>query len=232
MSVQSNYEAIEARIQAACQRAGRARDTVKLVGVSKKKPAAVITEAVEMTPLRDFGENYVQEYLNKREALKSSELTWHFIGHLQRNKVRQLMTAPPQLIHSVDSCELASQINRVCAEACLDGRQQILVELRIGDEDSDKTGLLPEKLPELVSVLDDCRHLHWRGLMMIPPLSDNPEDSRPYFRKVREIFDALNARRTEKLTILSYGMSDDFEVAIEEGATHIRIGTSLFGARG
>ena len=155
----------------------------------------------------------------------------HFIGHLQRNKVRQLMSQPPAMIHSVDSPELVLQINKVSTEVALEARQKIVVELRIGDEDSEKTGLSPECLPNMIETIDDCRQLHWVGLMIIPPLGRCAEDSRPYFREVRGLFDKINSRRTEKLTVLSYGMSDDFEVAIEEGATHLRIGTAIFGAR-
>ena len=187
-----------------------------------------------MTTLRDFGENYVQEYVTKREQL-SKEIAdygakFHFIGHLQRNKVRQLMSQPPAMIHSVDSPELVLQINKVSTEVALEARQKIVVELRIGDEDSEKTGLSPECLPNMIETIDDCRQLHWVGLMIIPPLGRCAEDSRPYFREVRGLFDKINSRRTEKLTVLSYGMSDDFEVAIE-GATHLRIGTAIFGAR-
>lgn len=231
MTIAANYETIQGRIETACRRSGRSPQSVTLVGVTKKHPAQAITEALQTTPIRHFGENYVTEYVNKREQLGPTEAQWHFIGHLQRNKVRQLMAFPPLLIHSVDSPELAVQINRVSAEVSPDARQDILVELRIGDEDSQKTGIKPEDLPQLAQTLDDCRHLHWTGLMLIPPIGLHPEDSRPYFRQIRELLDTLNRQRTEKLSILSYGMSDDFEVAIEEGATHIRLGTCIFGPR-
>ena len=196
MSIETNLNLIEARIAEACMRSGRRREDLTLIGVSKKQPVGSIRAALEMTTLRDFGENYVQEYVTKREQL-SKEIAdygakFHFIGHLQRNKVRQLMSQPPAMIHSVDS---------------------------------------PECLPNMIETIDDCRQLHWVGLMIIPPLGRCAEDSRPYFREVRGLFDKINSRRTEKLTVLSYGMSDDFEVAIEEGATHLRIGTAIFGAR-
>lgn len=235
MSIETNLNLIEERIAEACMRSGRRREDLTLIGVSKKQPVGSIRAALEMTTLRDFGENYVQEYVTKREQL-SKEIAdygakFHFIGHLQRNKVRQLMSQPPAMIHSVDSPELVLQINKVSTEVALEARQKIVVELRIGDEDSEKTGLSPECLPNMIETIDDCRQLHWVGLMIIPPLGRCAEDSRPYFREVRGLFDKINSRRTEKLTVLSYGMSDDFEVAIEEGATHLRIGTAIFGAR-
>lgn len=235
MSIETNLNLIEERIGEACLRVGRRREEVTLIGVSKKQSIDAVRTALQATALRDLGENYVQEYVTKREQL-SQEIAeygakFHFIGHLQRNKVRQLMTYPPEMIHSVDSPELALQINKVSTEVALAARQKILVELRIGDEDGEKTGIAPESLPGLIETIDECRQLHWVGLMIIPPLGGCAEDSRPYFRKVRELFDKINSRRTEKLSVLSYGMSDDFEVAIEEGATHIRIGTAIFGAR-
>ena len=232
MSISSNLEEIEARICQACARAGRARGEVTLVGVSKKKPAEDVIEALDTTPLRDFGENYVQEYVEKRQALAGrKEAVWHLIGHLQRNKVRQLMAFPPALIHSLDSVALAETLDRVTAGLCPGYRQPVLVELRIGDEDGEKTGLDPDGLEEMAETLDRCAHLAWKGLMLIPPVSENAQDARPYFRRVCEIFNGINARRADRLTVLSFGMSQDFEVAIEEGATHIRVGSLIFGAR-
>lgn len=232
MTIASNLESIENRIAQACARSGRDRSTVTLVGVSKRHPAQAISEALETTDLRHFGENYVQEYIEKRQQLcHNSNTKWHFIGHLQRNKVRQLMGFPPALIHSVDSIALVDTLERIMAECHPDKKQSILIELRIGDENGEKTGLSPHLLNDLASHLDKCPHLAWQGLMLIPPLGHEPEASRPYFQTVRQIFDAINAKRTQPLTVLSYGMSDDFEIAIEEGATHIRIGTAIFGAR-
>lgn len=232
MTIAENLMSVEERIQAACVRAGRMRSDVVLVGVSKRKPASAVAEALDTTSLRDFGENYVQEYVEKRAELADrGEAVWHLIGHLQRNKVRQLMAYPPALIHSVDSISLAQTIERVTAEMYPDYRQPVLIELRIGDEDGEKTGLDPDELDAMLDVLDKCSHLELRGLMLIPPAVENPEDARPYFRAVREIFEKINENRAEKMSILSYGMSHDFEVAIEEGATHIRVGTAIFGAR-
>lgn len=232
MSVISNLENLESRICAACARAHRSRDEIVLVGVSKKQPVPLMEEAYGEAGIRDFGENYVQEYLEKRELLRDMpEARWHFIGHLQRNKVRQLMSFAPDMIHSVDSPQLAVLLDRAAAEVHPGVCQKILVELRLGDEDTAKTGLLPERLPEMAATLDGCRHLRWAGLMLIAPLGSDSEMARPYFRRVREIFEAINLNRAEKLSVLSYGMSGDFEIAIEEGATHIRVGTALFGAR-
>lgn len=231
MTIASNLEAIEKRIQAACERAGRDRNSVTLVGVSKRKPASDIEEALDTTSLRDFGENYVQEYLEKREKLAHRNATWHLIGHLQRNKVRALLAYPPDLIHSVDSLALADHLERVMTELYPEKRQPILVELRIGDEDGEKTGLPLEEFDAMMAHLQTLTHLDCRGLMLIPPVCEDPEASRPYFRQVRSQFEALNRSTTHPMTVLSYGMSHDFEVAIEEGATHIRVGTAIFGAR-
>ncbi len=231
MTIATNLQNIEDRIVKACERAGRNRESVTLVGVSKKKPWEAIVEALETTQLRDFGENYVQEYVEKREILGEREAVWHLIGHLQRNKVRALMAFPPELIHSVDSVSLAEQLERVTGEMYPEYRQKILIELRIGDEEGEKTGLSPKALPEMMNFLKGARHLDVKGLMLIPPESEAPEGARPYFRKVREIRDELVREYGISLDILSYGMSHDFEIAIEEGATHVRIGTAIFGAR-
>ena len=232
MSIAENLSKIEQRIQQACTRCGRNRDEITLVGVSKKHPAQAIAEALDTTSLRHFGENYVQEYLEKRDILKDrTNAFYHLIGHLQRNKVRSLLSCPPDLIHSVDSIALAESIERITAELYPDKKQPILVELRIGDEGTEKTGLDPALLNTMAGILDQCHHIDWQGLMIIPPLGGQPEDSRPYFKQVHQIFDEINLRRDKKLHILSYGMSDDFEVAIEEGATHLRIGTAIFGQR-
>ena len=231
MGISDNLTSIEKRIAASCLRSGRARESVTLVGVSKKKPAEASVEALETTELRDFGENYVQEYVEKRECLKDKSANWHFIGHLQRNKVRQLMAFPPCLIHSVDSISLIRQLEHVTGELYPDYRQPILIELRIGDEDGEKTGMEPAELPNAIDLIKSCSHLDLRGLMLIPPACENPEDVRPYFKQLHGIYDTLRADGVSGLSILSFGMSHDFEVAIEEGATHIRIGTAIFGAR-
>lgn len=232
MTIALNLQQIENRIETACQKSGRTRTSITLVGVSKRHPAEAIEEAVKTTNLRHFGENYVQEYVEKRQTLEHlQEASWHFIGHLQRNKVRQLMTFPPALIHSVDSLPLIDTLERITAECHPTRKQPILLELRLGDENTEKTGLPPQQLAETAAYLDHCTHLDWQGLMLIPPLGRAPEESRPYFQAIRNQFDHINATRKTPLSILSYGMSDDFEIAIEEGATHIRIGTAIFGAR-
>lgn len=232
MTIAENLKEIEARICAACERSGRVRSEVTLVGVSKRKPASAIAEALETTELRHFGENYVQEYVEKRELLSvHTEAKWHLIGHLQRNKVRQLMAYPPVLIHSVDSIALANQIERVMSEVHAGKVQDILAELRIGDEDGEKTGMAAAEADSFIEHMKHCPHLKLRGLMLIPPVCENVDDVRPYFAEIRSIFERLNAEKGLQMDILSYGMSHDFEAAIEEGATHIRIGTAIFGAR-
>lgn len=232
MSIASNFQAVEARISRACVRANRSRSEITLVAVSKKHPASDIIQALQTTSLLNFGENYVQEYVDKRLALQNyPQAAFHFIGHLQKNKVRALLNLPPFLIHSVDSPQLAQAIDHHIAQTAPDYHQNILIELRIGDEHTQKTGIDPQNLPQMLLTIDSCPHLRLLGLMLIPPVTDSPEQARPYFQKVHALFDECNRQRSQKLSILSYGMSADFEVAIEEGATHVRIGTAIFGAR-
>ena len=180
MTIAENLSLVEARISRACLRSGRQRDEITLVGVSKKHPATAIMEALDTTSLRHFGENYVQEYLEKREILKDrKDAIYHLIGHLQRNKVRALLKCPPDLIHSVDSVGLIEDIERITAEYSPNKKQKILVELRIGDEDSDKTGLDPQQLDVVLEKIDQCTHLDCLGLMIIPPFGESPEEKDP-----------------------------------------------------
>ena len=229
MYIQDQLAEIRAGIAAAERRAGRPAGSVQLLAVSKTFPVEDIMQAYR-DGQRAFGENRLQEAMAKMPEMPA-DCAWHLIGPLQRNKVRQLMAWPPALIHSVDSIALADQIEHVMSELYPDSRQAILTELRIGDEDGEKTGISLEDFPQLAKHLDDCPHLAWCGLMLIPPVTEDAEGARPYFRQVKELFDRINKERKEKLSILSYGMSQDFEVAIEEGATHIRVGTAIFGAR-
>lgn len=226
--MEDRLKQIEERICRACARVHRRREDVTLIGVSKHQPLEAITQGYAAS-IRDFGENYVQEMVEKQRALKDLDIHWHFIGALQRNKVRALLEARPALIHSVDSVALAEKLNVVAAE----NHQHIacLLELRIGDENSAKTGVLEDDFWELLKVVDSLENLTPQGLMLIPPLGGQPEDSRPYFQKLRAILDQANAQRKEPLKHLSMGMSDDFEIAIEEGATLIRVGTAIFGKR-
>ena len=220
------------RIKNACERAERDVAEVTLVAVAKGQPASKIWEAVQ-TGVRQIGENYAQEMLSHAGAIHEWPLypiEWHFIGHLQRNKVKPILEKVA-LIHSVDSLPLAEEINR--RATALGKIQPILLELNLGGEGS-KTGLAPTKLESVVRELVSMSALWCKGLMTVPPEQPTPEAVRPFFRQLREIRDAINDKKMYKspLTELSMGMTRDFEVAIEEGATIVRIGTGIFGARG
>ena len=222
-----NLERICGRIARAAQRAGRAHEDVTLVAVSKTFPAEAVREAYA-AGVRHFGENRVQERESKQPHLADLDATWHLVGHLQSNKAARAA----RLFHSVDSVDsvaLAHKLDRVAAEAG-SRRLQVLIEVRLGNEDA-KSGVEEAELSPLAGAVLALPHLELRGLMCVPPLCENPEQARPYFRKLRGVRDALTARMGVSLPVLSMGMSHDFEVAIEEGATQIRLGTALFGAR-
>lgn len=217
MTVKERLEQVEERIARALARAGRRREEITLIAVSKTFPAAAIREAYE-AGLRDFGENYVQEFEAKRPEL--ADLTgarFHLIGHLQSNKARRAAELFDS-IQTVDTMKLARRLNE-------HGRRlEVMIEVRLSEEET-KSGVEPERLGDLVAAIRQLEHLDLRGLMTMPPWCEDPERARPYFGRLRE----LAARFS--LPCLSMGMSHDFEVAIEEGATHIRVGSALFGPR-
>ena len=222
---------IKTRIQEACRRVGRPEDSVVLLGASKTQPAAAIAEAWQ-AGLRVFGENRVQEGLAKSRELPreiASGIDWHLIGPHQTNKVRAALDLF-RTIHSIDRLKVAEAVNR---EAGARGISITgFIEVNLGSEES-KHGFLLGGLAEAVRPLADLQHLKIVGLMAIPPLGGAPEDSRPWYRRLRELRDELGARPEWSgwPGSLSMGMSDDFEVAIEEGASHVRVGTALFGPR-
>lgn len=210
-------------------RAGREGDEVLLVAVTKTVAPATVAEAVDCG-LRVFGENRVQEAQQKISELAAlrpdSRLRWHLIGHLQKNKARQAV-ALFDLIHSVDSAELAREIDRHAAAA---GKvQEVLVQVKLSEEAA-KHGVVETDLLGLLGVIGGLKHLNARGLMVMPPFSDDPAEARPYFRRLRQLRDEA-AQAGYHLPELSMGMSNDFEIAIEEGATMVRIGTDIFGQR-
>jgi len=221
--------AIRDRIAAACRRAGRDPSEVVLLGVSKTHPAAAV-EAAWRAGLRAFGENRVQEALAKsRELADLHGPEWHLIGPLQSNKVRSALELF-RTIHSIDRPSIAEALDR---EAAARGLQLTgFLEVNVGGEAS-KHGFLPDGLAEAVRPLAGLQHLRIAGLMAIPPQGDDPEDSRRWFVRLRELRDALTARPEWSgwPGWLSMGMSHDFEVAVEEGATHVRVGTAIFGTR-
>jgi pyridoxal phosphate enzyme (YggS family) len=209
---------LEARIAAACARAGRAREDVLLVAVSKTSPAADVDHAIA-AGMTDLGENKVQETRDKK-PLVSGSARWHLIGHLQSNKAKDAVRLF-DVIQAVDSIELAEKIARAAESA--DKKQDVLLQVNIGRE-LQKSGAAPESVPELARRMAAIPSLHLTGLMAIPPAGE-AEEMRPYFRELRGMREDLG------LTELSMGMTDDFEVAIEEGATIIRVGRAIFGSR-
>jgi len=227
MAIAENLESIQERIAAAAKRAGREVSSVKLVAVSKTKPAAAIAEALQAGQLL-FGENYVQELLEKTRELPKN-IQWHFIGSLQSNKVKYL-TGLTSMIHSVDRLSLAREISRQWAK--IDERCTILLQVNISGEET-KSGTTTDGLLQLARDIAQLSNVRVRGLMTMPPFFDEPERARPYFRELRRLADILDAEKIPGITMeeLSMGMSGDFEVAIEEGATLVRVGSAIFGER-
>ena len=227
--IAERYLQITRRIEEACRRAGRRPEDVVLVGASKTQPPEILAEAWR-AGLRVFGENRVQEALAKSRELTNYEIDWHLIGPLQSNKVKPALDLF-RTIHSVDRPRIADALDKEAGRRGI--RLTGLLEVNLGNEES-KHGFLPEGLAEAARPLAELQHLKIVGLMAIPPQEDDPEASRPWFRRLCELRDDLAARPEWPgfPGWLSMGMSHDFEVAVEEGATHVRVGTSLFGARG
>lgn len=215
--MRERLEAIEERIVRACAKAGRPREAVTLIAVSKVFPASALEEAYALG-LREFGESYVQEFEVKKPQLNGMpDARFHLIGHLQSNKSRKAAELF-QTIQTVDSAKLARRLND--HGFALD----VMIEVKLSDEEA-KHGADPAELPAILDAIRQCPQLTLRGLMTIPPWSEDAETARPYFVRLRELATQW------QLPALSMGMSNDFEVAIEEGATHIRVGTALFGSR-
>ena len=229
IDLSTNLAAVRDRIGDACRRAGRDVSEVKLVAVSKTHPAAVLQEAID-AGCTVLGENKVQEAEGKITEIGRHAAEWHLIGHLQSNKARKAVQLF-DVIHSLDSVELAQRLERICEE---EGRDQlpVLVQVDLAGEET-KSGITEAELPELIEYLRSCRHLRLVGLMVLPPFFDEPEKTRPYFKRLRDIRDRLANENAfyKGRGELSMGMSHDFEVAIEEGATIVRVGTAIFGER-
>ena len=223
--IAANLEEVLDEIEEACASAGRPEGSVKLVAVSKTKPAEDIREAYEAGQ-RIFGENYAQEFVRKAEALSDLEdIQWHFIGHLQRNKVRHVVPHAG-LIQTIDSERLLREVVKRAGQA---GRTiDVLVEVNVGREEQ-KAGVLPEETEELVGQIAEADGVRCRGLMVLPPFELDPEEARPWFVGLRELRDRLGGEKV--LPELSMGMSADYPVAVEEGATMVRVGTAIFGWR-
>jgi len=225
MGLAENLEQIEKRIHDACEHAGRSRDSVLLLAVSKTHPPEVIREAVTLG-LTSFGENKVQEAKAKIPNCPG-KARWHFIGHLQSNKCRDAVELF-EMIQGVDSLAIAQELNKRAEQASK--TMPILLEINVAGEGS-KFGYKPEQMLAELEALNALPRLEIHGLMAIPPYTPVPEKARPYFQKLRELKQQAEAVLGAPLPQLSMGMSGDFEVAIEEGSTMVRIGTALFGAR-
>lgn len=227
MGVCDNYKRVEEKVQRACERAGRKREEVTLIAVSKTKPLSMIEELLPLG-VRDFGENKVQELTAKAEVL-SKDIRWHMIGHLQRNKVKYVVDKVC-MIHSVDSLRLAEEISKEAEKKGVE--VPILLEVNVAGEES-KFGIRPEETEELARQIALLPNLHIQGLMTIAPYVENPENNRQIFRNLRNLSVDIERKKFNNVTmsVLSMGMTGDYEVAIEEGATHVRVGTGIFGER-
>ena len=221
-AIAKNLTRIKEKISVAAIKSGRNPSNVKLIGVTKTIGPDKIQQLIA-AGVTSLGENRVQDFLPKYEALEAFAPSWHFIGHLQRNKVKYIIDKVA-MIHSVDSLSLATEIDKRAAQA---GRvMDILIEVNIADEAS-KHGLDPSEALHLINKLVEFKNIHVKGLMSMAPFVENPEDNRQYFEKMRNLFVDINSIGKHNLTELSMGMSGDYAVAIEEGATMVRIGTAL-----
>jgi pyridoxal phosphate enzyme (YggS family) len=218
--LRERIEEVEARIEKAAARAGRRRDEITLVAVTKMFPRSAITEAYALG-LREFGENYVQEFESKEIPGDLEDARFHLIGHLQSNKSKRAAELF-DVIETVDSARLARRLSECTNRRA--ARIEVMIEVKLSGEAA-KSGAAPEELGALVDCIGALPNLHLTGLMTMPPWSDDPESARPHFRRLRELGERFH------LPKLSMGMSHDLEVAIEEGATTVRVGTALFGSR-
>ena len=227
MSVCENYKEVEKRVEEACKRAGRKREEVTLIAVSKTKPVSMIEELLPLN-VRDFGENKVQELTAKAEILPSA-LHWHMIGHLQRNKVKYIVDKAC-IIHSVDSLRLAEEISKAAQKKQVTAK--ILIEVNVAEEES-KFGVRTSELLPLIEAISLLPNIAIKGLMTIAPYVENPEETRWIFQKLKNLSIDIKGKNFDNVTmdVLSMGMTGDYEVAIEEGATHVRVGTGIFGER-
>lgn len=230
-SIKDNIKEVYDKINAECERNTRPFESVKLIAVSKTKPVSLLQEAYD-AGMRDFGENKVQEILEKYDKLPS-DIRWHMIGHLQTNKVKYIIDKVC-LIHSVDSVKLATEINKQAEKNNL--VMDILIEINIGNEES-KFGVSIKEAPEVVAQISKLSNVRIKGLMTVAPFTENPEENRKYFKQMKQlVVDIIsylsdNSINDVSLDELSMGMTGDYVVAVSEGATYVRVGTGIFGAR-
>lgn len=228
MNIKENIDIILKKVSAAAARSGRNPEDITVIAVSKTVDADRAREAAE-GGLINLGENRVQELVSKYEQLSDIDVKWHLIGHLQKNKVKYIIDKAV-LIHSVENLELANEINKRALQH--DMTANVLIELNIGEEES-KFGINGENVYEFVKSMEQFENIKVLGLMTVAPFSENPEDIRWVFKKMKEIFDKISGMKLKntEMKFLSMGMTNDFEIAIEEGANIVRIGTAIFGAR-
>lgn len=226
--IKENIAQMQEKIHAACLRAGRSESEVTLIAVSKTKPLSMIEEAYAVG-IREFGENKPQEMRDKAKEFSNCDVHWHMIGTLQSNKIKYV-TGTACMIHSVDSIPLAAAIEKEAEKKAV--TMDILLEVNVAEEDS-KHGFSVDELCSAVQEISRLPHLRIRGLMTVAPYTENAEENRIYFRKMKELLVDINAKNIDNVCMdtLSMGMSSDFEVAIEEGATMVRVGTGIFGER-
>ena len=227
MGITENLSIVENKIAAACKRAGRERDEVKLIAVSKTQPVEAIREAIEYG-INSFGENRVQELREKTEIIKDN-LDWHLIGHLQTNKVK-FVVGKVSLIHSLENIRLAEAIDKEAKKHNV--IVDVLVEVNIAKEDT-KFGVNPEEVESFIREVLIFKNINIRGLMTVAPYTDISEENRKYFKQLKKIMVDLNSKNIHNvnMNVLSMGMTGDYEIAIEEGATLVRVGTGIFGSR-
>ena len=225
--IRENYQAVEQKVCEACKRSKRAREEVTLIAVSKTKPVSMIQEAIK-AGATVFGENKVQELLDKYEVMPK-DIRWHMIGHLQRNKVKYIVDKA-ELIHSVDSLRLAQEINKEAIKKEL--TVNILVEVNVAEEES-KFGVGVEETEDLIREIAKLSNIKVQGLMTIAPYVENPEENRGVFRTLKKLAVDIKMKNIDnvRMDVLSMGMTGDYQVAIEEGATMVRVGTGIFGER-
>ena len=226
--IQANLAEVRGRIKRAAERAGRRPEEITLIAVSKTFPADVVQQAVDAGALH-LGENRVQEAVEKAKQVTADNLQWHLIGHLQTNKARAAVLTF-HTIHTIDRIEIAQRLDRIAGEE--QRRLDVLIQVDLAHEPT-KSGADEAELPAIIEALDAANHLRLTGLMVLPPFFEEVEKTRTYFRRLRETLEAINQSRPQekRLTELSMGMSHDFEVAIEEGATMVRVGSAIFGER-
>ena len=227
MDLRENYEEVKKSIREACEEAGRDPESVRLIAVSKTKPVSMIRDFYELGQ-RDFGENHVQEIVAKSEEFP--EATYHMIGHLQRNKVRQVV-GKVEMIHSVDSLRLAEEISKESVKKGIISR--ILIEINVGNEES-KYGFTFEEAEDAVRAISVLPGISVEGFMCVAPNVKDPEENRPLFRKMSDLAVDIQSKSIDNIHIseLSMGMTNDYRIAVSEGATMVRVGTALFGSRG